>query len=201
MINHIILVGQTCTGKTTLAREFESIGYKKIPTTTTRPIREGEVHGVDYYFVDDDTFDALETAGYFEETTEYDAAFGKCKYGSPLAAFEASSYTNNKTITILNPDGIFAIRNRLKIQDNIFVVLLEATTNRILSRAKRRGDDLDEVRRRIKADNPKFVKLKEESLYDMCFNTDMDMPLDLAVATIYKNAIIKQHRNNNGTRK
>ena len=52
----IVLVGKTCSGKDSIKKELINLGMKNIVTYTTRPLRNGEVNGVDYHFIDIDTF-------------------------------------------------------------------------------------------------------------------------------------------------
>lgn len=57
--NTIVLVGQTNSGKTTVAKLLEAYGYKRIVTYTTRPKRQGERDGIDYNFVTDEKFKSM----------------------------------------------------------------------------------------------------------------------------------------------
>lgn len=43
----VILIGKTGAGKTSIAKELEKLGYPRLITDTTRPMREGEKDGVD----------------------------------------------------------------------------------------------------------------------------------------------------------
>lgn len=58
----VYLMGKSSSGKDTIYRELLNNGgfkLKKVVPYTTRPIREGEKDGVQYHFVDDDTFHDL----------------------------------------------------------------------------------------------------------------------------------------------
>lgn len=70
----IIIIGPTAAGKDTLIRQ---LGIKKLTTTTTRPMRDGEVNGIDYWFVDDEEFDRVAVAA----VRTYNTAFGEWRYG------------------------------------------------------------------------------------------------------------------------
>ena len=65
--NTIVLVGQTNSGKTTVAKLLEAYGYKRIVTYTTRPKRQGERNGIDYNFVTDEKFKSMIKNGDFAE--------------------------------------------------------------------------------------------------------------------------------------
>lgn len=52
-----ILVGKSASGKDTILQHILKISnYKPIVSTTSRPKRDNETEGVDYYFVSKDTF-------------------------------------------------------------------------------------------------------------------------------------------------
>ena len=68
----IILVGASASGKTEVAKYLKQhYGIKKVVTHTTRSMRTNEVDGVDYHFVDKQTFLALKNQNYFVEVTNY----------------------------------------------------------------------------------------------------------------------------------
>ena len=72
MLNMIVLAGASASGKTEAAKLLASkYGITKVITTTTRAMRNGEVNGRDYFFVDRDTFKKMIEEGRFVEYTEY----------------------------------------------------------------------------------------------------------------------------------
>lgn len=52
----IVLFGKTGSGKTTVAKEMEKLGIKRLISYTTRPKRSDEKDGVEYHFVSEDQF-------------------------------------------------------------------------------------------------------------------------------------------------
>ena len=53
----LVLVGPSASGKSAIVKCLESkYGIKKFITCTTRPMRVGEVNGVDYYFMTKEEF-------------------------------------------------------------------------------------------------------------------------------------------------
>lgn len=90
----IVITGATVSGKDTLVAEFLKIHptWRKIITTTTRPIRQNEQNGIDYDFVDLETFRKMKTDGEFLETVEYAGN----NYGTTKSAlnpvFEGQTY-------------------------------------------------------------------------------------------------------------
>jgi guanylate kinase len=65
----LVIAGPAGSGKTTLCQRLvaEVPGVARVITCTTRPPRDGEVHGRDYYFHSDAEFDRLIAAGAFLE--------------------------------------------------------------------------------------------------------------------------------------
>ena len=56
--NVYIVVGMTCSGKTTTMENLENEhDYKKMITSTTREPREGEIDGVNYFFLTKESFE------------------------------------------------------------------------------------------------------------------------------------------------
>lgn len=47
----ICIIGNSGSGKSTIAAEMETFGIKQIVSYTTRPMREGEVNGIGHFFV------------------------------------------------------------------------------------------------------------------------------------------------------
>ena len=52
----IVLIGKSCSGKDSVAKILFFMGYTRVVTCTTRPMRTGEIDGVDYYFISQDEF-------------------------------------------------------------------------------------------------------------------------------------------------
>lgn len=65
------IAGPGAAGKGTLGRFLtDTLNYKKIVNSTTREPREGEVHGVDYYFMTPEKFSREELLGKFALSLE-----------------------------------------------------------------------------------------------------------------------------------
>lgn len=74
----VCLIGESASGKSTIEKELCKLdGFRKAISHTTRAMREGEVHGEDYWFVSDSKFLFLDNFQRFAETTEYNG----WKYG------------------------------------------------------------------------------------------------------------------------
>ncbi|USO00829.1 MAG: hypothetical protein H6845_00670 [Alphaproteobacteria bacterium] len=69
----VVLVGPSGSGKTSLANWAVTQGFYKPITCTTRNKRDGEVEGVDYFFL---SVEAFKNKIKFEQMADYDEAFG-----------------------------------------------------------------------------------------------------------------------------
>ena len=126
--------------------------HKRNITFTTRPIRPGEINGVDYYFITEEEFEKLIKEGFFAEYAEYNASFGHCYYGSSV-----ESYKNDGFI-ILNPIGLKQIKE--KNMKNLSVYI-DVPKEIIRKRLRKRGDNVEEIRNRLKNDDRDFEGVKE----------------------------------------
>ena len=147
---NIVIVGKSASGKTTVANYLsDNFRYNKAITTTTRPRREGEVDGKDYFFLTDDDFDNKLKAGDFLEWAEYRG----WKYGTPKKEID-----NDNKIFVLNPKGLNAFISQgvpcLKI-------LLEVDDGLRIIRQIKRGDDIKEIERRYYTDLEDFKGIQE----------------------------------------
>lgn len=79
----VYLMGKSSSGKDTVYRELlkmPEFKLKKVVLYTTRPIREGEEDGVQYNFVDDETFYRLSKEGKVIEDRVYHTYHGLWRY-------------------------------------------------------------------------------------------------------------------------
>jgi guanylate kinase len=77
----IVISGPSGAGKgTALNYATHALPLRRVPTYTTRPMRPGEVNGVDYEYVDEKKFFQLHEDG---TIFEYTRTYSKSYYGSP----------------------------------------------------------------------------------------------------------------------
>lgn len=81
-----ILIGMSASGKDAILRELvANHGFREIVTTTTRPMRKGEVNGKDYNFISRKEFEKGISEGRFkvvktprERRESYEQSCEKC---------------------------------------------------------------------------------------------------------------------------
>jgi guanylate kinase len=140
----IVLVGASASGKTELAKIlYQTFGYKKCVTTTTRPARQGERDGVDYHFLTEAVFKSRMSENAFYEVTEYSNRF----YG-----IQKKDVIENGVV-IVDPNGANALVDQA---DDVYVVFVEASEELRAARMVSRGDALEQVEKRITGDRLVF---------------------------------------------
>ena len=141
----IILIGASASGKTEVAKILQSkFALQKVITHTSRPMRIGEIDGVDYFFVTREKFEQLATGNFFVETTFYNGNY----YGT------SKSQVADDKVLILDPNGLESFRkqNDKHIVSFLFQVDQITRYNRMISR----GDDMKAAQKRIINDQNKF---------------------------------------------
>ncbi len=77
------LIGKSCAGKDSLYNiliKDRELDLQPVIRYTTRPIRDGETDGINYHFVDEDTYRSLATSGKIFEEQVYHTVHGDWYY-------------------------------------------------------------------------------------------------------------------------
>ncbi len=138
----LVVSGPSGSGKTSLAREVcEELGEKAYfsISTTTRPKREGEEDGVDYFFVSKEEFLKDVEEGYFLEWAEVHGNF----YGTSKRQINRALKEGKIVFLDIDVQGHDAVREEYgDVVTSVFVT----TKNRhvLIERLKKRGTETDE---------------------------------------------------------
>jgi len=165
------LIGQSSSGKSTIESMLVDLGYSKIVSYTTRPMRKGEKDGVDYHFVDHPTFEALAQKGFFTETAQY----RDWHYGLSLNGID---YKNKDYIVVVTISGYMELRKAVG-KENIVAIHIKVDERERIIRQLKRGDDVDEVIRRIYADRKDFSGVE-----DICDFTVLNEKIEKTVEDV-----------------
>ena len=158
-----ILVGKSGAGKTTVAKLLNEIeGFDRIITYTTRPKREGERNGYDYNFISVQKFKSLEAEGFFAETASYHTKEGEWFYGTAKKDLD-----NPNGLIVLTPSGAKAVRT-LGVPCKIFYLSIPYAHAKC--RLGVRGDNTEEIERRLLADEKDFADIYEIVDYVIAVN-------------------------------
>lgn len=164
----IVLVGKTCSGKSTVADILDAdYGIHRVRTYTTRPKREGEADN-EYHFITDEEFEELRDKGRFFETTQYKTAIDEVwKYGTAKDEFCCDC------CIVMNPDGVKKVKRLLPEEYDVRIIYLNVSEGVQWNRLKQRGAEdapPDEAARRIEQDKIDFASISE--FYDFAITTD-----------------------------
>ena len=163
----LVLSGPSGAGKSSLLNEvINDIGecYFSI-STTTRPIREGEVDGVHYYFVDEDDFKKDIEADNF---LEYAFVHGNY-YGTSIKPVKEALNDGKLVLFDIDVQGNTLVTNRLgDITTSVFIS--PPTLSELKRRLEARSTDSQEViDRRIEMAKREIQRISE---YDFLIVND-----------------------------
>ena len=172
----IVLVGKTASGKTTIANELcKNHGYKRIITYTTRPMRENEVQDVDYHFISDEQFNKMVENNEFTEYKRYNTAHGVWSYGSVIT-FE-QELSDDCYVIILTPQGL---RDLSKKMSRYIAFYLNVNLKSQLERLKKRGDEEQQIIKRLINDAKDFENVFDIVDYNFYTNDTFSSPQGIA---------------------
>jgi len=143
----LVLSSPSGAGKTSIARGLlgEDDAIAMSVSVTTRPIRNGEEEGRDYFFIDAGKFEAMVDAG---ELLEHAEVFGH-RYGTPRAPVEAALAQGRDVLFDIDWQGTQQL-NAAARDDLVSVFVLPPTTAELERRLRaRKRDPEDIVRERM----------------------------------------------------
>lgn len=178
--NLVLLAGPSAGGKDTTSNILVSdFGYKRLITTTTRPIRDGEINDVTYHFVNEHAFLDLLKKRKLLENME----FCNNLYGLNVEEIENFAKGTDKVgVLILTPSGIKAVEDYVK-EHNLNKLLLtkvfiDVSLNEQLNRLNQRlNNDEALVKERIKSDMEE-IRIPVVN-YNLIFNSSLQTPLTI----------------------
>jgi guanylate kinase len=139
-----VLSGPSGVGKSTLIERLKQDQFPitQCVTATTRPRRQGEKHGVHYYFLDESEYDALLEN---EQFLEHAVVHKLYRYGIPLHSIRDGLRRGQDVI--LAPDVQGASTVRWKLPNAITIFLRPPSLEELVPRLAARNTETDEERR------------------------------------------------------
>lgn len=153
-------------GKTSLCKEIIDIfpNLRHSVSYTTRPPRNGEVHGRDYFFVGKEEFDRMVQEGEFAEWAEVHGNF----YGTSLATLKESRSEGIDLILDIDCQGARQLKGRF--EGGVYIFVLPPSIEELRRRLDNRSSDSQEViERRIQNASG---EIKEARWYDYIIVND-----------------------------
>lgn len=173
------LMGKSASGKDTIFKKVKEQmpQLKTIVIYTTRPIREGEQEGVEYYFVNDKKLEELQQAGKVIELRAYNTVHGIWKY---FTADDGQFDSEEHVIAIGTLESYVKMRAYFG-DDKLVPIYVEVDDGIRLERAlarerKQKEPKYEELCRRFLADAADFSvdKLEKAGITKKYLNIDMD---------------------------
>jgi len=148
------LMGKSSTGKDTIGKQIlKDANLKNIVLYTTRPIREGEVEGREYYFIDNQKFNELEDSGKVIEKRVYHTIHGDWTY----ATIDRNIDLVNNNYLILNTLEGYEKLVDYYGKDLVIPIYIWVDLNTRIDRALKREE---------KEENPKYRELCRRFIKD-----------------------------------
>lgn len=170
----IAICGKAGAGKDRLLQRISSrYDVRTIVSCTTRPKREGEIDGVNYYYltreefaqkvINDDILEAVEFNGWF--------------YGTIKDGLSADKWN----VGVFNPEGIEMLLENPSVELKVFYLYVDDKERLIRQLKRETHPNVAEIIRRYSADEKDFkflknrftfVKMKNFTLIDLNINAD-----------------------------
>lgn len=186
------LMGKSASGKDTIYKKIKQQlkDFKTIVIYTTRPIREGEKNGVEYFFVDDNDVENLQKEGKVIELREYNTVHGIWKY---FTVDDGQFDTEAHVIAIGTLQSYVQLKTYFG-EEKMVPIYVEVEDGIRLERALAREREqkqpkYEEMCRRFLADAEDFSskKLKEAGIEKKFSNIDMTQCVEEIMLCIKEN--------------
>ena len=169
-----VIMGKSSSGKDTVyshLKDSVSPSFNTVVMYTTRPMREGEIDGREYYFTNDETVEKLEAEGKIIELRAYNTVHGEWKYFTvDDGQIDVNSDKNYLIIATLE-----AYKKYLSYygKDVVIPIYIEVEDRIRIHRALARED---------KQENPKYAEMCRRFLADEAdFSEDKIKELDIVI--------------------
>ena len=159
----LVLSGPSGAGKSSVIKKIaDEIGshYFSI-STTTRPMREGEIHGVDYHFA---TIEEFKQDIEDEQFLEYALVHGNY-YGTSIKPVKSALKEGKLVIFDIDVQGNTSIKNRFgDIATSVFITT--PSLKELEHRLRNRGTDTEEtIQRRISMAKREVQRISEYEFF------------------------------------
>lgn len=179
------IMGKSSSGKDTIYSRLlaeEKLDFQNIILYTTRPIRQGEVQGREYYFVDENRFREFQQAGKVIEYRTYQTVHGPWTY---FTADDGQVNLEERNYLAIGTLESYSNMRKYYGEDKICPVYIEVEDGERLRRAMMREESQENPRyaemcRRFLADTDDFSEdnLHKAGITRRYQNTDLESCLE-----------------------
>jgi guanylate kinase len=159
----LIMAGPSGVGKTTIVHELiRRFGGMFSVSATTRARTANEREGVDYFFLDESTFQRWIDEDRFLEHAQ---VFGRSWYGTPEAPVRAELAKGQLVVLDIDVQGAENVRRRLP--ESLAVFVLPPDEHELLKRLRSRGrEDEEAIQRRFAESKREIARAQAGSTFD-----------------------------------
>ncbi|MBO5555367.1 MAG: guanylate kinase [Solobacterium sp.] len=171
----IVISGPSGVGKGTVIKQFIDDPELKLAfsvSMTTRKKREGEVEGVNYYYVSREEFEKTRDEGGLLEWTEFVGNY----YGTPLAAVERLRNEGKNVLLEIEVDGCQQVKK--KVPDALTIFIVPPSVKELENRIRGRKTEAEEIVQQRLAKATKELEKTSQYRYVVC-NDDIDLAADI----------------------
>jgi len=143
----IVLSGPSGVGKDVTLKRMKELGYPFhfVVTVTTRPIRPGELNGVDYHFISMEGFQRMLEGG---ELLEHANVYGHY-YGVPKQEVRKALARGEDVVLRIDVQGAATIKRI--VPDAVFIFLAPPSMEELIQRLeKRKTESAERLEKRIR---------------------------------------------------
>ncbi len=167
----VCIIGVSGAGKTSLVQRLKVLYpdlYREPISATTRPMRDGEVDGVDYHFLDRPTFEQWIADDKLVENATYNGNY----YGTPLSELQTPGMI---ALHVVEDAGAISLRGKILAR---VVGVLPPSDEERMRRLQLRGDSPAAVAQRIAADSERSEVIRSIADF-VIINDDLTIAADI----------------------
>ena len=184
----IIISAPSGTGKTTTCKRLkERFPSLKIAVShTTRKIRDGELEGVDYYFLSSKEFEAKREKNQFLEWAKVHTEY----YGTSFETIEKHRQKGFDILLELDIQGVNSLR-KMNFE-GVYILILPPSIEEMIKRLRKRGTETEEsIERRINTGKEEIKSYKKYDYIITNFEVEETVDSILAIIRAEKSSVIR----------
>ncbi len=178
----VILSGVSGAGKDTIKKELikRMENVVSIPSVTSRKPREGEIHGVTYYYVTKEDFENKINNSEFYEYNYHHENY----YGTSKVVLNESIASGKIIVKDIDVNGTGNLLKLLKNDMKIVTIFLKVDKEELRKRLIERGDNLSEEEINLRLERLKFEESKIKEYDYVIKNNNLEKTVQIIMSII-----------------